>query len=90
MHECKHEREWGTQDAINANVKRHIDEADCDGGHRMQLAQCRRDIDALYGFLRKGIMLSAVCATVGGFTGGLIGKAVPKLAELASGWVGIR
>ena len=90
MHECKHEREWGTQDEINANIKRHIEEADCDGGHRMQLAKCRSDVDNLYGVLRRGVFLATICATVGGFTGGLVGKAVPKLAELASCWFGLR
>ncbi len=79
-HECVKQREWGRQEEFNSRVLHHIIEGEKEGGHRDRLAKLEVSMRILLGSGKWFI----VAASIGGFIGGLFGKAVPDFLNWLS------
>lgn len=86
-HKCLYERERGQQDALNKRVEAHIDEADCENGHRQRLGRVESDVSALKSCGKFAFVCFAILATLGGVIGGLLGKAAPALGNALAGLI---
>ena len=72
-HDCSHSKDWGKQEQLNERLEKHLYDSDKEGGYRDRVAKL--EVGMRIFFSSGKWFITAAC--VGGFLGGLLGKAVP-------------